>query len=90
MCVCVCVCVCVCACVYVRVYVCVCVCVCACVCACVYVRVCVCVCVGGCMGRVEDHVLAEEAKESGCFVQSQLAASAGCALRCLMEPQVAC
>ena len=59
-------------CVHVHTYVCVCVCV-----ECVRVRVCmrVCVCVHACVcrhlkWRVEDHVLAEEAKESGCFVRS--------------------
>ena len=62
-------------------------------CVCVCICVCVCVC-GVCdviQNRgVEDHVLAEEAKESGCFMRIRLAASAGCALRRLMEPQVAC
>ena len=60
-------------------------------CVCVYVCVCVCGVCDVIQNRgVEDHVLAEEAKESGCFMRIRLAASAGCALRRLMEPQVAC
>ena len=54
------------------------------------VCVCVCVCVCHPKWRVEDHVLAEEAKESGCFVWSRLVASAERGLRRLMEPQIAC
>ena len=54
------------------------------------VGVCVCVCVCHPKWRVEDHVVAEEAKESGCLVRSRLAASAGRAPRRLREPQVAC
>ena len=54
--------------------------------------VCVCVCVSVChpKWRVEDHVLAEEAKEQGCFARSWLAAYAGHTLRRLLKSQVAC
>ena len=54
--------------------------------------VCVCVCVFVCHPKwwVTHHVLAEEAKESGCFARSWLAASAGHVLQHLMEPQLAC
>ena len=56
------------------------------------VCVCVCVCVtSSAKWQVEDHVLAEAAKESGCFARrSCLAASVGRVLRRLMEPHLAC
>ena len=82
-------------CVHVHTYLCVSVCMCVFVCvSSVIVRVCMRVCMCACMRacrhlkwRVEDHVLAEEDKESGRFVRSLLVASAGRVLRRLMEPQ---